>query len=791
MKLPSLLATAALALGALTATAQAPGGITAGLKMWLKANGGVTVSTANLATQWNDLSGAGVTGAFTTANNQLSTPVQPPAYTAAGINFNPHIAFDRTVPNSLVSLNAFPGNSLLDPAANTVLQVIKLHTMTTTGVWLKWQFSNTSAYRLGDEVNPGSNGGKLRFDFPSGNLFSSGSIFDKYTLVNLTTATQKAIRLNGAQDAVSTATTTPFTPGTTPGRFSLGNEYTGDPYPTTIDIAEVIVFNRDLTAAERNKVESYLAVKYGFTLSQAAPAANDYTSSAGTVLWSATADAGYANNITGIGRDDASGLAQLQSRSINTGGLVTLYHGAYTGATMPALNINNTAAFTADNSFELIGDNGLAATFSQCYAGPPAAFQRMARVWKARETGGATGPVTLAVNTADVPTGTAHLMVSTSALFPPALTTIYKLDNSNGILSYTLPTLPDGSYFTFASDSLIAHASSNSPVCEGAEIHLFGNTSTGTYDWSGPIGFASAEQNPFISNAIAANSGTYTLGGSVNGCPLYPATLTVTVYPNPPVAFSVSKDACVGAPVYVDLTTPAAGITSFTWDFDGGTNLNGAVNEGPYQLGYSTPGVKHISLVSVAAGCPPHTTVDSTTVRALPQPQLIVSSPTVCPGDSISAYTAFQDISANYYWSPEPYFTYASPLDPRKIVYPTATGFIKVEAITAYGCKGTDSTLVTVVPCCEVPMPSAFTPNNDGHNDFFHPIGRRYHIAAFRIFNRWGQQVYESSHTAEDRGWDGAFEGAQQSTDTYYYLLNFQCEGGKYTTQKGDFMLVR
>jgi gliding motility-associated-like protein len=522
------------------AIAQFPGGINTGLRVWLKANGGTTV-TANTVTQWDDLSGAGLTGNFNTAS--ALTGSLAPGLDPAGINFNPHLVFDRSRPHSLASINQFAGTSLFDPNNCTVLQVIKLHTFSGTGVWLKWQFSNTSA-RLGFEVNnDGTNDGRLRFDF-NGAVRGTTNYNDRYVLANFyANTTQKGINVNGA---VHFTGATANNNTTCIGRLAVGNEppvgtnnvcgaaVSVDSYPTTFDVAELIVFNRALTAAERNKVESYLAVKYGFTLDQGAVAANNYTSANNTVIWNRAANLPFVNNITGIGRSDGDSLVQRQSRSINTGtGLVTIYNGTYNGANTPATNVANTNNFPADNSYLLFGDNGLALSHNRCVSVGGTGFLRMDRVWKAQKTG-TINAVTLAIRSVEVPVNTRHLLVSSDSSFSPATTTIYRLDNVSGLLSRTI-TFPDANnYFTFASDSLIAHPTSNSPLCEGATLQLNANIAGLTsYSWTGPNGFTSIVQNPTIVGAGLASSGTYTLNAAAGSCVLPPASVNVVVSRKP------------------------------------------------------------------------------------------------------------------------------------------------------------------------------------------------------------------------------------------------------------------
>lgn len=541
-----LLFTALPLLGAVSMFAQvSPGGVSGQCKMWLKANTGVTLSSTNTVTTWAEQSGAGILGDFSTQGAAINKPTHTaPSYLANGINFNPYIVFNNTAtPNSISSNNAVAGTQILDGYNNTLFQVIKLHTMTVTGVWLKWQWSTTpySGPRIGDEVNNGgANTGKMRLDFRS-TLISNSVIAENHTLATgIMGQSANTIRINGATDnTISTASQAAFAPGTNQSRFTLGAEPYGDDYPCKIDIAEEILYSRTLTAAERNKVESYLAVKYGITLDQGSTNANDYTSSNGTITWNRANNLPFSNNITGIGRDDNSGLDQRQSKSINAAGIITAYYGSYNGTNFPVLNTDNTNAFTADGSFMIFGDNGQTTTLSRCYNLGSAGFLRMNRVWKAQITG-TINTFTLAVKTSDVPAGTKNLLVSTDSTFTTANTTVYNLDNYNSILSKSI-TVPNNFYFTYAGDSLLAVPSSNSPLCVGSTIQLSaavnGGSGTPSFSWTGPNGFTSNLQNPTITNAQTSSSGAYTLSGTVSGCPLLPASVNVlvSIKPAPPV----------------------------------------------------------------------------------------------------------------------------------------------------------------------------------------------------------------------------------------------------------------
>lgn len=121
----------------------------------------------------------------------------------------------------------------------------------------------------------------------------------------------------------------------------------------------------------------------------------------------------------------------------------------------------------------------------------------------------------------------------------------------------------------------LAPATSNSPVCEGSTITLNAFTLSGaTYSWAGPNGFTSAQQNPQITNAVAASAGTYTLTYTKGGCT---ATATVAVTVNP-AATGIGQN----SPLLPSLTS---GLVLY-YPFNGnatdasGNNLNGAVYGG-------------------------------------------------------------------------------------------------------------------------------------------------------------------------------------------------------------------
>jgi gliding motility-associated-like protein len=108
------------------------------------------------------------------------------------------------------------------------------------------------------------------------------------------------------------------------------------------------------------------------------------------------------------------------------------------------------------------------------------------------------------------------------------------------------------------------------------------------------------------------------------------------------------------------------------------------------------------------------------------------------------------------------------------------------------GCFSTVNTYsIHVDPRATVDVPTAFTPNGDGTNDVIYVDGwgiRK--LNYFRIFNRWGQLLFESNDIKT--GWDGTYNGVPQNMETYVYQVSAETYVDKDPQLKtGSFKLIR
>ncbi len=112
------------------------------------------------------------------------------------------------------------------------------------------------------------------------------------------------------------------------------------------------------------------------------------------------------------------------------------------------------------------------------------------------------------------------------------------------------------------------------------------------------------------------------------------------------------------------------------------------------------------------------------------------------------------------------------------------------------GCTASDSMRLTVIVPRIIFIPTVFSPNGDDINDKFTISGRRnlINIAYMRIYDRWGNQVFENTDLdpgVEEDGWDGKFSGDPAAPGVYVYVAQLMYEDGSDEVIKGGITLIR
>ncbi len=279
------------------------------------------------------------------------------------------------------------------------------------------------------------------------------------------------------------------------------------------------------------------------------------------------------------------------------------------------------------------------------------------------------------------------------------------------------------------------------------------------------------------------------IGDHANLCANYD-TLRISVSPQPTVDPYIQENVCLGDTVALGLTDHSANAATYTWDFDGATIIAHNSNSGgPYKVKWTTPGLHMVKVTAITvAGCKSEVISDTVKVHYVPTASFsIVGNGPLCFEDSVHFRADSFNTSFSYYWTPTHYFV--NGVNPDGYGRIENAGYVKLRVTDPFGCYATDSMALNPDHCCKVFFPTAFTPNGDGKNDEFQPVYQGYHrFHSFRIANRWGQTVFES--TNNKMAWDGKFNGIPQDMGIYYYFVKYDC-GGETLTTSGDVTLVR
>jgi gliding motility-associated-like protein len=334
--------------------------------------------------------------------------------------------------------------------------------------------------------------------------------------------------------------------------------------------------------------------------------------------------------------------------------------------------------------------------------------------------------------------------------------------------------------------------------CQFDEINFsyYGNSRPNAqYNWSVPspagVVTGGGGQGPLTVRFDSAGFYTVKLTVNNNGCLSQEARLQIEVRELPKVTVQSKDDICEDETVNIVMTKASPGIESYNWDFDGGNVVYGTYGGGPFGIRWSTPGTKIVTVRATRRECTSLPLRDTIRVHAYPDARILnASNRDVCAGDSVMLQA--RDLGPGYFyqWTPQVYFQNSGYAGTTAWATPLGIAALKLTVSDSFGCTRSDSVVLSVKPCCNVSLPTAFTPNNDGKNDVFRIISDGHQqISSFRVVNKWGQVMWETTNARS--GWDGTFGGAPQDMGTYFYYLKYRCADGEQYEMKGEFILIR
>lgn len=381
----------------------------------------------------------------------------------------------------------------------------------------------------------------------------------------------------------------------------------------------------------------------------------------------------------------------------------------------------------------------------------------------------------------DNPDTTMHAYQN-GGLFQPAI----ELLDANGCF-YSLPQLP-----TIIADSINARfKTSGSIICDVNNIP-FTNTSrqslTNNYTWSFGDGAKSTTKSPVHSYTIDSTYTVKLLQESPIGC-TDSTSQTIKVYNAPyPDITLVNNNFCIPSETVLkldfgnnffesDSTSLVINDTAvFKTDSIDYTFSKAGVNKVAYFIYYGQGNCVTDSTFDTNFYEYPIAQFDFTPKNnSLDEPVIFFQNQSQ---NATLANWDFNDMESSTTFNPGH-------------SYETAGSYnVKLIAGNDGGCWDTISQIVPVAPYDFVKLPSGFSPNGDGQNDYFGVLrAGDFNLEIFKIFNRWGNVVYESTDINEK--WDGERNDKPQNTGTYVYYLKGTRKDGTVAEIKGNFTLVR
>ncbi len=385
-------------------------------------------------------------------------------------------------------------------------------------------------------------------------------------------------------------------------------------------------------------------------------------------------------------------------------------------------------------------------------------------------------------------------------------TTPYHYLWSNGETTKTATLLIAGLYESTVTDNLGCAVDGNVVIGEPAQI-LFTIDSTavkciGSKDGTISLGNTSGGVPPYeyaattdLSNftyttdsvIVGLDTGYYTvLISDANGCTL----LDTTYVPNAvPDSFNITADStsCFGAQ-YVDGAIHVSGLVGQNSPFQY------AVDGSPLQFSgdfYNLAAGSHTIEITDYNGC----VTDTSASIGMPVAgiaEVLPHDTTMQLGETIQLFSSFTNYPASavayYNWTPS---TGLSCVD---CPNPVVNSYSHINSYTLTitynkGCTTSDSATVIVIGTPQVFIPNSFSPNDDGNNDLFLIYGENIKTVNLKVFNRWGELVFNSENLLA--GWDGNYKGQAQQPGVYVYEAQVTFLDNTQTLRTGSITLLR
>lgn len=362
---------------------------------------------------------------------------------------------------------------------------------------------------------------------------------------------------------------------------------------------------------------------------------------------------------------------------------------------------------------------------------------------------------------------------------------IQALDTANGCTANRFIFM---TYDTISPYAIVAEAE---PIdCANTETLLNGNGSSEgdvySYEWQGGV-----QSGASSIQAIANHAGIYTLIviNEVNAC-RDSASVTVEQLGNPIISVNTEArgpDCFNEYSGYIRVLDQEGGTPPFIYTLD----EENVSTTGWYEF---LPEGWYVLELSDANGC----TYSDSLLLESPIEVSVELGPDIelLLGDSITIAASVNPPTGNidFTWLPKDLFD--DPTAYEQTVAPTLATTYQVYVQDSLGCYDEDFITVHLIKERTFFVPSAFSPNGDGHNDLLSVFGGQdvEEVMEFYIFDRWGNLVYQNESITPNNtqiGWDGTLDGRKMNPQVFTWMAKVRFVDGLEEVFSGDLVLMR
>lgn len=332
--------------------------------------------------------------------------------------------------------------------------------------------------------------------------------------------------------------------------------------------------------------------------------------------------------------------------------------------------------------------------------------------------------------------------------------------------------------------------------CDAGTVNFSDSTTSNdpviSYNWTFGDGSSSTNQNPIHTYNSPGNYSVQLIVQTQQGClDTISKPNLVKVVQRPLIDIAGDSVVCINSSLQHSgiFIQPDTSQVSWQWNFPFG-NTSTLIN--PPALLYTSTGNFTITAIATnSTGCK-DTTIQNVLVNPLPV-AVMPGQMTVQNGFPVTIPATYSPNTISWIWSPSTGLSCANC--PTPDAGPKFDTRYQVYYTDSNGCRNISSILVNVI--CKnsnLFIPNTFSPNGDGSNDVFYPRGNGLdRIISLRIFNRWGEVVFENRNfqvNDPSSGWNGTYKGNKPHADVYVYQAEVFCDNGDIIKLNGNIALI-